>query len=1328
MSGMGVGSSSRWRWWLVLWVMVAGLWAVGEPDPSWAKDPADEAVDVVEVSADGGVGPVTTHHCSDRRHRSDETCRACPDFTEMWRGGQCQPKIEPGTGDPPCPVGQLYYASYEGCRDVTCPRGPPHNMRVRDSDGYCLPAFPTTTPPPPTTTPPPPPPGAPRDVSVTAGLGSLTVNWRPAASGGEPDGWEVHYSYRAGVGPAAQTDSGVHTVDGEDVPAEGATLENLMPGKPYTVKVRATKGTVTGPFSSTVTATTLAPAVTLVGLEVTQGLQDWEGSIKLVKGKETVVRAFLEPFSGQDTTVSLRLEAVRKHGSSETVVATAYPANASRSFWEPSLGMRVAEFTARPDPAGRRRELDASANFVLSDSRWFGSQNYVENGYYSITYRLVVVGDDIICEEAINPDNTCEASLSFKAVKQPRVRMVGISTPASQVPFNTITPTRDDLIEQARRIESLMPIPKLEYELRTLDVTIGPVPDDLDEFRQYLTDLLAKMLYVRANDNSKLAYLGVMNGGSGGQSRGVLANAAVWLTAGATSADALHDRRNTGSHEFGHVVGERHAAYKHITKTPFSVQTEMRTICSGPTAKKVGTTSEIEPYPHLLEVTAIRRDANNNPIEKQENWAALGPIGSTATANTEMWGLDTRFARSGPDDLAVINPEEVFSIMSYCEPNTYLKNSPNSQGRWVDAYHHPKFIKNINDIDWDLGPDQTSGGHRAANRLLYLGGYITSPAESPGATGESAASGLTTTALPLLTLPPGSRLGTRSGDYTLEFLDGDGNVLSSVSFGTYTVADDGPGGGASEVWAVPVAEPSGWASYRISKPPASGAGGAEGSSSSRTVLVEVSRSANAPAVSVTAPIAGQVLSGDEVTFSWTGSDVDGDDLSYTVQYSSDGGASYETIAVGYESSSLTLDRASLAGSATAKVKVTAADGTRTASAESAVFTVSQNRPEVFIHSPAANLISGSGALVLDATAYDTEDGLLNPSAVQWSSDSVGNLGTGGYVVIYPEELEPGPHRLTATATDSTGATGTAEVFWFNPIPLVWSPPSAPAGVIATGGIRSITVSWTALAASLTSDYYQYRYRPVSGEWTEWAGLPGVREHTITGLSSNTAYEIELRTVTITDISDPVRVTATTAATLPAAPAGLTAAGGDGWVDLGWDHPADSSVTGYQFREKPTFDDDWWCWNSIWNGGAETTSHRVQTLSGGTDYRIQVRARNALGAGPAAEASAATAAAASAGTAPAAPGGLTGTGGDRSISLSWDNPGDPTIIEYQFREKTDNETGWRCWRRINKSTAATTSHTMAGITNDIRYRIQIRAVNPTGAGPTSETTATPSPGP
>ena len=93
-----------------------------------------------------------------------------------------------------------------------------------------------------------------------------------------------------------------------------------------------------------------------------------------------------------------------------------------------------------------------------------------------------------------------------------------------------------------------------------------------------------------------------------------------------------------------------------------------------------------------------------------------------------------------------------------------------------------------------------------------------------------------------------------------------------------------------------------------------------------------------------------------------------------------------------------------------------------------------------------------------------------------------------------------------------------------------------------------------------------------------------------------------------------------------------------------------------------------------------------------------------------------------------PGGLTGVGADRAIALNWKNPADSSILEYQFREKPDAETNWRCWRRIYTSTHTTTSYTMNWITNGLRYQVQLRALNAAGAGKTSQTTATPTPGP
>ena len=183
------------------------------------------------------------------------------------------------------------------------------------------------------------------------------------------------------------------------------------------------------------------------------------------------------------------------------------------------------------------------------------------------------------------------------------------------------------------------------------------------------------------------------------------------------------------------------------------------------------------------------------------------------------------------------------------------------------------------------------------------------------------------------------------------------------------------------------------------------------------------------------------------------------------------------------------------------------------------------------------------------------------------------------------------------------------------------------------------------------------------------------------------------------------------------------------MTLSWNDPGDSSITRYQIRERPAFDGVWWCWNGfeVSPSGAKLT-HRIHKLPAGAAYRFQVRAQNAAGFGPATEVSATTSAAPSPpASAPAAPSGLSGAAGNGSIALSWTNPSDSSIIRYQFRERPDNEADWRCWRHIYDSTSTTVAHTMPGITNGVRYRVQIRALNAAGAGATAEASATPTAG-
>ena len=65
--------------------------------------------------------------------------------------------------------------------------------------------------------------------------------------------------------------------------------------------------------------------------------------------------------------------------------------------------------------------------------------------------------------------------------------------------------------------------------------------------------------------------------------------------------------------------------------------------------------------------------------------------------------------------------------------------------------------------------------------------------------------------------------------------------------------------------------------------------------------------------------------------------------------------------------------------------------------------------------------------------------------------------------------------------------------------------------------------------------------------------------------------------------------------------------------------------------------------------------------------------------------------------PAAPTGLAAAGGNQSVTLSWNNPGDDSIIRYEYNVNhnatgTGNFTGWSPWTTISNSGKDTTGHT------------------------------------
>ena len=87
--------------------------------------------------------------------------------------------------------------------------------------------------------------------------------------------------------------------------------------------------------------------------------------------------------------------------------------------------------------------------------------------------------------------------------------------------------------------------------------------------------------------------------------------------------------------------------------------------------------------------------------------------------------------------------------------------------------------------------------------------------------------------------------------------------------------------------------------------------------------------------------------------------------------------------------------------------------------------------------------------------------------------------------------------------------------------------------------------------------------------------------------------------------------------------------------------------------------------------------------------------------------------------PDAPTGLAAAAGVRSVTLTWNNPGDASITYYEYNVNhnatgTGNFTGWTPWTAVPNSNTSTTSVTFNNLAGGREYRYHLRAVNAHGA--------------
>jgi glucose/arabinose dehydrogenase len=246
-------------------------------------------------------------------------------------------------------------------------------------------------------------------------------------------------------------------------------------------------------------------------------------------------------------------------------------------------------------------------------------------------------------------------------------------------------------------------------------------------------------------------------------------------------------------------------------------------------------------------------------------------------------------------------------------------------------------------------------------------------------------------------------------------------------------------------------------------------------------------------------------------------------------------------------------------------------------------------PSVTITAPANNATFTAGtAISLAASASDTEDGNLT-SAIAWTSDRDGVLGTGGSLTV--STLSVGTHVLTAAVTDSGGLGGSA---LRTIIVTAVSGNTAPTVTITSPANNATFTAGAAVSLQATASDTEDGTLTAALAWTSdrdgFLGTGG--SVTVSTLSVGT----HVLTAAVTD-SGGLTGSATRTVTVTATPAiSLTARGykvkGVNTVDLTWTNASSSTVQVYRNGVSRTVSNSGSLTDNIGTKGSGTYVYKV----------------------------------------------------------------------------------------------------------------------------------------
>ncbi|MXY53676.1 MAG: hypothetical protein F4Y86_14290 [Gammaproteobacteria bacterium] len=364
-------------------------------------------------------------------------------------------------------------------------------------------------------------------------------------------------------------------------------------------------------------------------------------------------------------------------------------------------------------------------------------------------------------------------------------------------------------------------------------------------------------------------------------------------------------------------------------------------------------------------------------------------------------------------------------------------------------------------------------------------------------------------------------------------------------------------------------------------------------------------------------------------------------------------------------------------------------------------------------------VGGDGEVRLSWQApADTGGSALRTYAYRYRPAG-GRFGAWTPTGVEPEALVTGlangiTYRFEVRA-ETDAAVGPAAVADATPA-LTATVPSMPRGLAAEAlPTGAVTLVWQAPSSDggLALVRYDLRWRVGDGEFGAWSGTGGLAtERNLDSLTLGQPHTFEVRAVNAVGESEPASVTVRPAR-LPAAPGSLAAVAAEGAVTLSWVAPEDdggSAVVGYEYRfavAAGPVD----AWKDV--GNALTTT--VSGLENGVEHTFEVRAVNGLGGGGVATVGA---------TPASAPGAVTLSvfRGDAGVLLQWqppDDDGGSEVVRYEYRHRPTGG-DFIEWAVAGLDLEAS----IGGLSNDVEYTFEVRAVNAAGAGPEASVRATP----